>query len=737
MWEEVVEGLPTKISFYESHLSFEGYGDVYNVYLRSKYSLNDEFTTKLTVQCRMVEGHIEVLNKVTRVHLFFSNDGVVSNNDSLQTTDKSNTSSERKYLWVIAVVIVVVMVLAVWILLVVFKGFTNKKRKRRAGTGVEEGLELLPPQGKRKLFVANLKETYKNQYDAIQPIPYIRERLFCVGKVFVEGGFEFLHQSVGQKGHEIWEHLKSYHDIFQNDHLKSSRRILEGEPGYGKSTLALQMAYEWCESIPESPMQTVGILIFLRMRQLEGVSSIYKAIKRFLLAKDTRLDESDIEDILSNTSSVLFILDGFDEFPGSIDECESHFDYIIRNEMFQKFDVILTTRSSCLPNNYAPSSKRIRLTGFDDRARNDYIRKAVVGHDTGVDNTEVVDGIKTRLEENPVLNDLCQVPLLFVMFAHMTYEKEEFQKFNSVTSFFKHMIASFHSHMKNKMKDRNVRKWNVNEVNHQKLDEIAFEGLTSTYQKTTWNKEELSIRTGEKFYRQYRDLGILVEEDVLDIGGKSGVDFTYKKKTRFYHKLFCEWYAAHHLADILGNHGKETNNKKPNKVLNAEETKKLLESLNPFDLQYVFRFACGLNNDAAGIIIQYLQRTEEFEKFAVLCILERDDKTENIVESVRDLCSSTINITGNDSLLLQRSSIQLLEIAAANGIIVSRVCLTNSFKSVNVPAGRLHLTSELYLPALSTIKEILIRERARTMTEEEIETLLKFATKCKRLKTIM
>ena len=65
-----------------------------------------------------------------------------------------------------------------------------------------------------------------------------------------------------------------------------------------------------------------------------------------------------------------------------------------------------------------------------------------------------------------------------------------------------------------------------------------------------WKKYELIERLGQEFYDQYIRVGILVEEQVIDDIYRSDSASTdqYQREVRFYHKVFCEWYAAHHLA---------------------------------------------------------------------------------------------------------------------------------------------------------------------------------------------
>lgn len=101
----------------------------------------------------------------------------------------------------------------------------------------------------KMVFLQELRRKYENFYDAVQPIPYIRDRLFCVNRVFVEGGIEYLIVNSNTGREQSWCKLGSYRDIFNNLGVKSDRRIVEGEPGFGKSTLTLQLVYDWCKRL--------------------------------------------------------------------------------------------------------------------------------------------------------------------------------------------------------------------------------------------------------------------------------------------------------------------------------------------------------------------------------------------------------------------------------------------------------------------------------------------------------
>ncbi|PIK53284.1 hypothetical protein BSL78_09812 [Apostichopus japonicus] len=288
-------------------------------------------------------------------------------------------------------------------------------------------------------------------------------------------------------------------------------------------------------------------------------------------------------------------------------------------ELFADFDVSLTTRY--LPESLRKETKRAKLTGFDDKARDEYIRKAVVGK-----NDEAMEEIKQRLYENSILADLCQVPLIFVMFAHMAHDQRDFMNFKS---------NEFYLH----------------EKKHHQLDKIAFEGLNKKQQQLSWIKTEFRQRVGPELYDQYILIGILVEEAIEDDSTGDNVLFT--TEVRFYHKLFCEWYAAHHLVTLV------------NKARNLKDK---LRFLDPFDVQYLFRFACGLDPNAGKKLINHLKRLPGGDTFAILCILEKTLDVNDIMDSVKDICSRDVKIQEGDSALLQRSTKQLLEIASNNDV---------------------------------------------------------------------
>lgn len=731
-WNTLDEEDSSVISFTDHQVTVRNVGDVYNVILTSSYQVQDKHTHEIRAECRMTSSHIGILTSSAKFALL---------TDYVQTTDESAQRAMFS-LWVLPIIIVPVLVILI-LFLRLRRGRQQKQQVNENKT--EENIPMIcltssseiPESGRiqkeqskenitkkevptiapisstkedqmdnKVIFLEELKTNYSVQYEAMCPIPYIRDRYYCVDDIFVEGGFERLNGNDNRAKNGKWEKINCYHKIFDKIANVSERIIIESNPGYGKSTLALKFAYDWCNSVKDSPLAGVDMLILLKLRHLSKDYSIFQAIKKFLLPRDSPLCEKAIELVMRESKSTVIILDGYDEYPDIETDSSSNIVSMIRMEMFQQSVVILTTRSFMLPKSYPPKTNRIRLTGFDEGARDLYISRAVVG-----DNNVVAKQIRQSLQENPVLRSLCQVPLFFVMYAHMTHDSKSTLEIKSVTSFFRYMIACFHAHLNNKMKNKDVRVLTRKQSDQDVLDEVAFDGLRT--KKFVWDKDVLCTRLGEALYNHYKQLGILVEE-VFDEINYAG-EIRSKTEVRFFHKLFCEWYAASCLS---------------RKVVEKDSNlPDILQQIDPIHHHYLYRFACGLNVDAAKVITTHFNKIKGADTFAILCSLEQSGDFHHTMETVRNLCSDYVAIDKNDSNLLQCSVLQLLEMGSSNQIPVPFLWLRNCFQRVDLSSQSIILNSNLTLHAMSNVREIAIVE-TEIVLKAECCNVLKFSSLC-------
>ncbi|PIK47938.1 hypothetical protein BSL78_15208 [Apostichopus japonicus] len=167
-----------------------------------------------------------------------------------------------------------------------------------------------------------------------------------------------------------------------------------------------------------------------------------------------------------------------------------------------------------------------------------------------------------------------------------------------------------------RIKAGHARKPNDHSIipDYPKLNKLLFDALTGKNQQIVWQKNDFKNNVGDVGYNELITIGILIEDDILKVNYKPGMAavpfFQQTTVVRFYHKLFAEWYAANYLSKCAG---------RMFPLLLRNKFKKI----NPVDLQFVFRFACGLNKKASSRIIKYLKGMEDGQSFASLCFFEQ------------------------------------------------------------------------------------------------------------------
>ncbi|KAJ8049887.1 hypothetical protein HOLleu_02823 [Holothuria leucospilota] len=392
---------------------------------------------------------------------------------------------------------------------------------------------------------------------------------------------------------------------------------------------------------------------------------------------------------------------------------------IIKGKMFADQKTIVFTRTGCLPKSIDPDTMYVRLTGFDDAARDQYIQMAVRA------TSDLADKIKRDLNENPVMSDLCQVPLFFVLFAHLSSDCKDVLNCDSVTQFFTYMLRCLYVHMRKKTDEGGQHDTLTRETaDLSGLRKLAFEGLTDEKQTLVWEKKEFLDKAGKECSEELIKIGILVEEELLSDGTDSDgfKHSTYKTVIRFYHKIFTEWYAAHHLGELAKNF----------LFFRSRRLGHILQRIDPQDVQFVFRFACGLNPITFKSIFRYLRGFNA--NVATLCIFEAERKVCEIKGIVQEICSEQVKLDDEDSRLLQRSKVQLLTTASRNKIPISSVSLVFCFQSVDLKEECICLSSGLQLPRLHTLQELEIY--GKHDLREIAKDILNYSARCMALKTL-
>lgn len=704
-WGAFLDSDTHSVDFTNQQSVIEEDGGTFTIKVNATYLIKDKALRRMTVQCSVVSSEQGVFNISAKLDLVF-----------LELNSQPTKRGISIVVWIVWVLVAIIILAGILGVLL----YKCRRRKPKEGNE-EERISMVNEDSAKEKLLAHLKQKYKDLYEAVQPVPYRgNEHRICVNNVFVAGGIQVLQSSNGGLT-EHWESIDSYEGIFENLTSHSNRCIIEGESGYGKSTIALQFAFDWCNSKDKAITKNVEVLILLQLGQVDSNVPIFRAIRENLLPHESKLSEDEIKEVILSKRTVL-ILDGFDEYPIQSSEPFHKFGVcdIMARKSFQNFDVVLTTRSGNLPQEYPAATKRVRLTGFDKEARREYIRKAFARKDQ-----KDQEKIEYCAMKNDIAPEVFRVPMLFALLAHITFKDEDLWKYGSVTTFFGYIVENFGSRFKTKAKNKRAERNLVNKCSqsqYSKLSEVAFDAVKEKRSTLGYpKKEHLSDTIGKQCYKNFVRTGILVECKIHDPTQPI-------TKTRFSHKFFCEWYAVDYLFKTI----KETP---------REHIKELLTSFDPDKLQNVYRFTCGLHPEHTDELPEFL-KVKGYNHIEILCIfeqiytLEQKGDIAKVKEKIEKLKEDSIVISGYDSFALQSSFISLLKVAARHDIPIETVDIHNCLANVNPSEGEININSNLFLTWRMTFIELRITLTDRDMTKDEAINILKFASTCKSLKQL-
>ncbi|XP_071851627.1 uncharacterized protein [Apostichopus japonicus] len=664
-------------------------GIVYDVTIITKFRFDAVKQEKVTFECAVV-GNTSIVN-IMPTYV----DVLIPLSEAPPTTVTPNGEPDNKasLLAVIGSLFALIVLLAVVFLLIVRRRFQTDGVDVGSTPAANEDVPLLS-QSERS-FKKQLVSYYREACEGIKRLPGCVN--VKVDEIFVEGDLEILKSNMNKQNY--WEKLDSYHEIL-NEH---NRIILEGGTGYGKSILCLKMAHDWYTRNQASPLKNVDLFILLHMRHFQKNTSLYQAIKQYLLPKDSHFTIEDIKNMLNQANSALIVLDGFNRFPHSHEYGQTHFKEIMMKQVLRTCTVLLVTTPAILPNPLPNLTTRLRLVGFDEIAQHKYISKVVTKRDSHEGKR-----ISNLFNNIPGIFAFCQIPLFFTLLAHLAYEKKLSKELSAetITDCFKGII--------NALSDDNLQ-YTPTAAEEQILHREAFKALRDTNKGLIWDEETLKNLLGGQLYHKYRNIGILVEDEVYE-------HQKYVKKVTFYHNVFCEWFAALYLADPNGSSDPETN------------LSKILNGIHPINYQYVYRFASGLNGDVAEEIINHLKNVKDGEAFATMCILEQKGGVAGIQDAVRDICAVPVNISNKHTRLLQRSNTQLLVLASENKIPIEIVWLNDTNAYFNRATKSLVFTSGIKLPKLETMILLSIAESGKEFSPQQFAGILDYADVCTGLK---
>ena len=197
--------------------------------------------------------------------------------------------------------------------------------------------------------------------------------------------------------------------------IKSGRKVIliDGAPGSGKSTLTVHICQQWGRGELFNEF-TVVILVQLRDHSVQNACSIADLLPN----KDRAMAEQAAKEILATEGrGVLWILDGWDEFPSHLQK-KSIVSTLIKPNLQQenplsKCAVIVTSRPISSSDLCRVVSSRIEVLGFTAEEQRLFFTECLNN------DTKAVETLVERLSSNPAMEGSCYLPLNASIIAHL------------------------------------------------------------------------------------------------------------------------------------------------------------------------------------------------------------------------------------------------------------------------------------------------------------------------------
>ncbi|XP_069325595.1 NACHT, LRR and PYD domains-containing protein 14 isoform X2 [Eulemur rufifrons] len=241
------------------------------------------------------------------------------------------------------------------------------------------------------------------------------------------------HREITQENRKFLEHL---FDVDVRTGEQPQMVVLQGAAGVGKTTLVRKAMLDWAEG--NLYQQRFAYVFYLNGKE---INQLKESSFAQLISTDWPSTESPIETAMSQPSSLLFIIDSFDELNFAFEEpefalCEDWtqehpvsflMSSLLRKVMLPESSLLVTIRltaSERLKPLLKSHYRYVELRGMSENARKEYIYQFF-------EDEKLAMKAFSSLRNNEMLFSMCQVPL--VCWVVCTCLKQQLEKGGDVT----------------------------------------------------------------------------------------------------------------------------------------------------------------------------------------------------------------------------------------------------------------------------------------------------------------
>ena len=203
----------------------------------------------------------------------------------------------------------------------------------------------------------------------------------------------------------------SYSSLFKGDQDRkeggSTRILIVGEAGIGKTILCASIAEDWANG----KLFQEFLMVFLLPLNQRGIASAQNLQELF---KNLEFDGKVCVTVATylmaiKRENILMIADGWDELSESNSSKESFLYHLLFGDLVPSSSLTVVVMSKSAPVTQHSISRFITVKGFSEETVKSYIQCEFSS------NPEKLSSIMTQLESNPLLGDICSVPLSLSM----------------------------------------------------------------------------------------------------------------------------------------------------------------------------------------------------------------------------------------------------------------------------------------------------------------------------------
>lgn len=398
---------------------------------------------------------------------------------------------------------------------------------------------------------------------------------------------------------------------------KALRIIVEGHAGYGKTTLAAKVAFDWANGA--SYLQRYNHAFLISLRELTGpLDAHIKAHHYPLELADSA--NAFLEYLKTNQDGVLFIFDGYDELPK---EGRETIDQIMSGRAFVHSGAILTSRPMAMT--FKKYCQFVSLIGFDDSKKREFVR--LVYKDRPMMR---IDEFLQVLETDRSVDELAQCPLMCLLLCEM-HQRGAFAGRATKSKLYEELFhylkgKAVHRRQQHYLADEQRKLIASYDEEMVKFGEFCLHCLAKD--KLSFTVEE--IQKACEAQRLF-EIGFLVQ--CRNLTSYIGSETYYEP----IHKTFVEFLSARYLRSIASD---EDNLKKGLMEL-KQTTGRASERL-------VLQYLCGLLKTEAWNIMEQLDIDDANQEFVFSLLHEAGETPQNVAAVCRRLPRDKVVIRGSD-----------------------------------------------------------------------------------------